>query len=197
MIEITPLFTVSDTFVYVIILKLSVFLDQIMIFTHVHLSVCCRSPFSAIDGTEYGPFAANSGNVLVPLWLALHLRKANQCNIAPPSWLTVDKLHEWFVQEGIQPEFSTVPFHYLEVAHLLLKHSSSNINDAQRLREALKDLEDVRACKLKNELQALKPDSEWVQLDGVGAMELQSVRSLCVSALKSFKAISQANQSGE
>ena len=44
-----------------------------------------RDPYRFIGGT-YGPFIPNLP-VKVPLWLALHLKKNQKCQIQAPLWL--------------------------------------------------------------------------------------------------------------
>ena len=64
--------------------------------------------------------------VEVPLWLALFLKKRDKCQIKPPEWLEVDRLKATLAEaRENEDKFSDLPFHYLEMAKLLL----ANVNN--------------------------------------------------------------------
>ena len=87
--------------------------------------------------------------VEVPLWLALFLKKRDKCQIKPPEWLEVDRLKATLAEEREnEDKFSDLPFHYLEMAKLLLANASSDLTDANAIRALLADIEDVRRAKV-------------------------------------------------
>ena len=63
----------------------------------------------------YGEFKPNKP-VDVPIWLAIELRKRNQCDIRLPPWMDVQQLRETVQQERTDMgHFQPLPFHYIEV----------------------------------------------------------------------------------
>lgn len=48
------------------------------------------------------------------------MKKKGRCSIVPPQWLSVDALEQVLKDEKENPAFSQVPFHYLEIAFMLL-----------------------------------------------------------------------------
>jgi GINS complex subunit 2 len=68
----------------------------------------------AFAGT-YGKFEPNQP-VDVPIWLAIELRKRNQCEIRLPPWMSLQQLKEAVHKERIDmTSFQPLPFHYVEV----------------------------------------------------------------------------------
>eukprot|EP01006_Ploeotia_vitrea_P041708 TRINITY_DN66564_c13_g1_i1.p1 TRINITY_DN66564_c13_g1~~TRINITY_DN66564_c13_g1_i1.p1 ORF type:complete len:187 (-),score=56.53 TRINITY_DN66564_c13_g1_i1:465-983(-) len=68
---------------------------------------------------EVGPFMP-SVPVLVPVWMAIQLKRANQCRISMPSWMDAHWLNEHRKSEQQSDEFGQLPFHYIELASLFL-----------------------------------------------------------------------------
>ncbi|KCV72759.1 hypothetical protein H696_00337 [Fonticula alba] len=58
---------------------------------------------------------------LVPLWLALMLKRAGRARIRPPEWLTEDALRLYLKAEIASSAFSPLPFRYLEISQLILQ----------------------------------------------------------------------------
>ncbi|CAG9763870.1 unnamed protein product [Ceutorhynchus assimilis] len=50
-----------------------------------------NSPALFLIGGDVGPFRATIP-VRVPLWMAIDLKKRQQCKIVPPDWMDVDYL---------------------------------------------------------------------------------------------------------
>lgn len=72
------------------------------------------APWVDCAGT-YGEFKPNQP-VDVPIWLAIELRKRNQCDIKMPPWMEVQQLRETVNQERTDlGHFQPLPFHYIEV----------------------------------------------------------------------------------
>lgn len=59
----------------------------------------------------------------MPLWLAITLKKRQKCKIQPPEVLQLERLQAFLRQEEDTTidGFVHLPFHYLEVAFLLLE----------------------------------------------------------------------------
>ncbi len=59
--------------------------------------------------------------VALPLWMALQLRRAKYCRIVAPSWMAVGVLEDLLREEvEHRDDFAPLPFHYIEVATMLL-----------------------------------------------------------------------------
>lgn len=59
--------------------------------------------------------------VMVPLWLALHLRVQDKCKIIAPDWMNVESLKTVLQREKDDlGHFEVLPFHYVEIAEQLL-----------------------------------------------------------------------------
>lgn len=111
---------------------------------------------------DYGPFRAQRP-VTVPLWLAVSLQQKRRCRIVPPEWLSVDNLLVVRREERRDSDvFQPLPFHYIELAQLLLR-------DAPQARETfggganylqvsslVEDIRQIRRNKIKAGLQNLK-----------------------------------------
>lgn len=103
-----------------------------------------------LQGT-YGSFKRKQ-DAVVPLWLAIRLRSDHKADIVCPPWLTVEALRAAYARETSPQNASTLtvlPVFYLEIASLLFKHAADNIADVEQARQLVKDLEEVRAEKLR------------------------------------------------
>ena len=75
---------------------------------------------------DFGPFRPNR-KIVVPVWLALNLQQRGRCRIVPPEWMSVERLSEMRREERKDSEvFQPLPFHYIEIAHLLLREYVTN-----------------------------------------------------------------------
>ena len=61
-----------------------------------------------------GKFVPNQ-ELNVPLWLAVELRRRNQCQIKVPPWMTVTALRGTINSERNEKTFQPLPFRYIEV----------------------------------------------------------------------------------
>lgn len=68
-----------------------------------------------------------------------------------------------------------LPYHWLELGHLLLTHAADDFDDAESVRRLLRDLREVRMSKLRKGFKVLDAGA-GVKLDGVGGMEIAEVR---------------------
>ncbi|OQR93485.1 DNA replication complex GINS protein PSF2 [Achlya hypogyna] len=140
---------------------------------------------------DFGPFHPSMA-AQVPLWLAIKLKQLNKCRIIQPSWFTVEHLMERMEGEGSSELFESLPFHYLEVATLLLKHAAADMEQAEKMRLILEDIQHLRQDKIRNGLCRIANDVQTggsayaVQLNNVAAMEINSVRQFMTGSLKKF-----------
>jgi GINS complex subunit 2 len=68
-----------------------------------------------------------------------------------------------------------LPYHWLEVGHLLLTHAADDFDDPDTVRRLLRDLREVRMSKLRKGFKVLDAGA-GVKLNGVGGMEIAEVR---------------------
>lgn len=76
----------------------------------------CTTPCQAITtyAGKCGKFVPNQ-ELNVPLWLAIELRRRNQCQIKVPPWMTVGSLRDTINSERNEKTFQPLPFRYIEV----------------------------------------------------------------------------------
>ena len=97
---------------------------------------------------DYGPFETQV-EVEVPVWLAISLKKRGKCNIKCPQWLEVEFLREVKTQEkatdvaNLQP----LPNHYMEIASLMFKYAHDDIEDCDRVRSLVEDIQKFTAAQ--------------------------------------------------
>ena len=68
-----------------------------------------------------------------------------------------------------------LPYHWLELGHLLLTHASDDFDDPDGVRRLLRDLREVRMSKLRKGFKVLDAGG-GVKMNGVGGMEIAEVR---------------------
>ncbi|KAF0694235.1 Aste57867_14871 [Aphanomyces stellatus] len=146
---------------------------------------------------DFGPFDP-AIPAQVPLWLAIALKQIQKCRILQPSWFTVGHLKDRLEQETTSELFEELPFHYLEIAALLIKHASDDMEQVETLRLLLEDIQQVRQDKIRNGLVRIATDVQTggsayaVQLNHVAAMEINSVRQFMTKSLLKFYGLGAA-----
>ncbi|KAK5138357.1 hypothetical protein LTR08_003418 [Meristemomyces frigidus] len=68
-----------------------------------------------------------------------------------------------------------LPYHWLELSHLLLTHAADDFEEADTVRRLLRDLREVRMSKLRKGFRVLDAGA-GVKMNGVGGMEIAEVR---------------------
>lgn len=68
-----------------------------------------------------------------------------------------------------------LPFHWLELSHILLTHAADDFEDPDGVRRLLRDLREVRMSKLRKGFKVLDAGA-GVKMNGVGGMEVAEVR---------------------
>ncbi|KKA28429.1 hypothetical protein TD95_003043 [Thielaviopsis punctulata] len=90
-----------------------------------------------------------------------------------------------------QAPSGALPYHWMEVSELLLAHASDDIPAALEVRELLKDLQEVRAAKMRSSVSAEELGKGAIvgvmSLRGVGAMELTENRGVVVAMLDGIR----------
>jgi len=134
------------------------------------------NPLNLMTATV-GPFYPDVP-VMVPLWIAVLLRKRNLVRLVAPAWMSVEHLKLILKDERRDTSSlslsSQLPMHYLEFAHALLNVSGgysnsgggdglssnplSTLCDIERAPEVimlLQDIESIRLDKLRSKLHHL------------------------------------------
>jgi GINS complex subunit 2 len=76
--------------------------------------------------------------VEVPLWLAMNLRKRQQCRVVPPSWLEVSNLTTVLEHETrLKDSLYSIHFNYIEIASLLFNVAFEDIVEVDQVRTLL------------------------------------------------------------
>lgn len=96
----------------------------------------------------FGPMESGMPCVL-PLWLAITLRKRGKCTIQPPGWMAVDALEQSIEYERTAQVLGEIPFHYMEIAQLILQHARADVKSADQVAVLLQDLENIRLDRIK------------------------------------------------
>ncbi|KAI1335842.1 GINS complex, PSF2 component [Xylariaceae sp. FL0016] len=78
---------------------------------------------------------------------------------------------------------SYLPYHWLEMAEALLAHAADDVPAASEVRALLRDLQEVRAAKLRGSTAALEGGGGVLNLRGVGAMELAESRGFLLGVV--------------
>ena len=73
--------------------------------------------------------------------------------------------------------FANLPFRWLEVAMMILDRAEDDLGDsAPSVRRLIRDLREVRQAKTRDGTEAI--NESHVQMDGLGAMEINEIRFL-------------------
>ncbi|KAK1722969.1 hypothetical protein CaCOL14_008253 [Colletotrichum acutatum] len=85
---------------------------------------------------------------------------------------------------------NALPYHWFELAEVLLAHASDDIPSTSEVRSLLKDLQEVRSAKMRKSTQDLSDGVGGVMsLRGVGAMELAESRGLFLGVIEGVRKI--------
>ncbi|KAI8899114.1 hypothetical protein BC833DRAFT_587156 [Globomyces pollinis-pini] len=115
------------------------------------------------------------------------MKRKNKATIIPPSWLSVEKLKDNLQQEQTQSTFSELPFHYLEIAQMLLKDGGGDIIGSHQIRTLLSDIRELRGSKMRQGLQSI--DEHYLQMNNISKMEIESIREFFQAALNEVRLI--------
>ncbi|KAH7031296.1 DNA replication complex GINS protein PSF2 [Microdochium trichocladiopsis] len=107
------------------------------------------------------PFGRTSGNTTTD-----HHHKPGDLLLSPP----------FLPSCTADAPYGHLPYHWLEVSETLLAHAADDIPSAAEVRTLLRDLQEVRAAKMRGSTAQLQAGDGVVPLRGVGAMELSEAR---------------------
>eukprot|EP00823_Brevimastigomonas_motovehiculus_P003744 TRINITY_DN2328_c0_g1_i1.p1 TRINITY_DN2328_c0_g1~~TRINITY_DN2328_c0_g1_i1.p1 ORF type:complete len:203 (-),score=44.75 TRINITY_DN2328_c0_g1_i1:507-1115(-) len=161
---------------------------------HIIPSFSCP-PIHFIKG-DVGPFRAGV-QIVVPFWLAIQMRQAKKCAIQPPEWMDIDALKNSLKGEKSDDQkFSPLPYHYIEIGHLLLKFAKEDIPNAGQVDRILHDIKLARQQKTTLLMQSVKQGDLVFQskLTGLAAMELNTIKPFFLRALDNLTKLTQLAQ---
>ncbi|KAL7627752.1 DNA replication protein psf2 [Parahypoxylon ruwenzoriense] len=80
-----------------------------------------------------------------------------------------------------------LPYHWLELSETLLAHAADDIPNAAEVRTLLRDLQEVRAAKMRGSTRNLEGGHGVLNLRGVGAMELAESRGFVLGVVEGVR----------
>lgn len=131
-------------------------------------------PIHLISGT-IGPFRAGMP-VMVPLWLACHLRKQQKCRFVPPEWMETTVLEELKEEEKRIQSFVKMPSEqYLVEAKLIIGQAPEDVPNSEEVRTVIKDIFDIRMSKYRAFMDTyVKGEATNIHLDNLTIFEIHS-----------------------
>lgn len=88
-----------------------------------------------------------------------------------------------------------LPYHWFELAEMLLTHASDDVPSASEVRSLLRDLQEVRAAKMRSSTAQLDRGVDGVMsLRGVGAMELAESRGFVTAVVEGVRKLGASGE---
>lgn len=88
-----------------------------------------------------------------------------------------------------------LPYHWFELAELLLAHAGDDLTSSSETRSLLRDLQEVRAAKMRASTALLEGGLDGVMsLRGVGAMELAESRNFVIGLVEGVRKIGASSE---
>lgn len=129
----------------------------------------------------------------VPLWLAVLFRKRGMCTIIVPEWMTVKFLEDAVAAEPSLNTLSEIPFHYMEIAQLILTNAKTDVDQAEQVALLLQDYENIRMDRIRygimNGADLLYNNGEIISVastPNIGSLEILRVKSVFIGAMQEF-----------
>ncbi|KAI1460267.1 hypothetical protein F4805DRAFT_388337 [Annulohypoxylon moriforme] len=89
-----------------------------------------------------------------------------------------------------------LPYHWLELSETLLAHAADDIPSAPEVRVLLRDLQEVRAAKMRGSTVHLEGGGGILNLRGVGAMELAESRGFVLGVVEGVRKLGASAEAG-
>ncbi|GAB7355030.1 hypothetical protein MBLNU459_g5631t1 [Dothideomycetes sp. NU459] len=86
-----------------------------------------------------------------------------------------------------------LPYHWLELSHMLLSAAPDDFDDPDTVRRLLRDLREVRMAKLRRGVRVLDAGG-GVQMNGVGAMEVAECRQFIGGVIDGLRVIGASRE---
>lgn len=91
---------------------------------------------------------------------------------------------------------SYLPYHWLEMSETLLAHAADDIPNSPEVRTLLRDLQEVRAAKMRGSTVHLEGGDGVLNLRGVGAMELAESRGFVLGVVEGVRKLGASAEAG-
>lgn len=143
---------------------------------------------------DFGPFETDS-ETEVPLWLAIELKKNEKCKLQKPEWLSVEFLENTIGNEKAAENLQSIPYHYMELAQLILTNFKDEFTETDKILALLQDLENVRMDRLRSGLEKIAENvkdgqkTESVIVTNIGSMEVLAIQNFVIESLVNFDAL--------
>ena len=99
-----------------------------------------------------------------------------------------------FLGQGTQTALpDALPYHWLEMVHLLLTHAAEDFEDADTVRRLIRDLREVRMAKVRKGIEVLDAGA-GVQMNGVGGMEVAECRGFIGGVVDGLRKIGASRE---
>lgn len=156
----------------------------------IEINPSVRTSLITLVRGSYGPFEP-SITTIVPLWLALALKKVQRCSLLPPPWLTASSVEQVVASERTNTEeLQPLNFYFWEISTLLLAHASDDLDSPTDLRRALEDLSNTRSAKLRRWMHASVRDRvNAIKLNNLCMHEIELNRGVLTKVLDDLYSI--------
>ena len=92
-----------------------------------------------------------------------------------------------------QTRSENLPYHWLEMSHLLLTEASDDIGNADAVTKLIRDIREVRMAKIRQGIGVLEGGKE-VSLTGVGGMEVSEVRGFVSGVVDGLRGLGMSKE---
>jgi len=89
---------------------------------------------------------------------------------------------------------NALPYHWFEVSEILLEAASDDIPEADKVRQLLRDIREVRLAKMRKQVEHLSGAGEGTRLDGVGAMEVSESRGFMTGVVDGLRKLDASRE---
>eukprot|EP00978_Attheya_sp_CCMP212_P020163 scaffold57308_cov55-Attheya_sp.AAC.4 len=149
---------------------------------------------------KVGPFRAGIDTV-VPLWLAVFLRRRSLARILLPDWMQVERLQQvlQYERDPDRASFSPdLPLRHAEISRAVLAACGSDgeIPNVDQIRVLLEDICTVRMDKIRRNVHTISAQSmpqnrsvPIIDVTGIGSLEMQAIRPFVTSMFRDQKAL--------
>lgn len=118
----------------------------------------------------------------LPVYAALHLKKANMCRIRLPGYLSLDSLRTTLAQECEKPdEYAYIHPHFFLLADDLL-NNSYNVENMEESKILVERIKEARLRKTLGGIRSL--DGRALNLNNMTMFEFNEVKELIVGSMR-------------
>ena len=160
----------------------------------------------------------------MPLWLALLLKRQSRANILAPPWLSVNTLSKVLEEDTAfddyrrstafptshsrgtaSPPFlqtstsigpnDALPYHWLEMSHLLLESAADDIPMADEVRRLIRDVREARAAQTRRTIQQGQINGDkQLDITGMGGLEIAENRGFFTGLVDGLRKIGASGE---